>query len=508
VEWRLAALIVALISITAVSALAVPPKRILFYYGYPSLFNGSESPGEAAQLFSQYDVVVLGAGLERPEHPDHGVTVWIISQAKGVAFYGYVTLAQPLSEVERRIRMWASMGVKGVFLDEAGMDFLVPRLHITPGEARRHQRAAVEYAHSLGLRVALNSWMPGDLLDPAGGEPGLNLSPSDSLLVESLGLDYGKASPELERHAEAWLRARNKTAAQIWCLTTTGARSSWENRLLAYTVLASHPGLCDGYAAQEDLGEDSTVFNPFASRMRGYRIDAAVYTLTRRNASKATLAVDKAIRECRDTVVFRIILGATPVPRPGPITPSDDQLAAAIKYASRRARVGLWVDVHWAGETGSQEFSRYASLLYHYASLLRDNGGSLIVVDTRVSPNYTGWRCLLGKLRSRAAIAVVVPEPTRGHARLSPALTVADIALLLPASEPARTAYAAELLEEFFGTRSIILAGSTMDAYSQPILAFGYAAPPSPYTCPWRTPMATALIELDRAFRSLLGGKN
>ena len=43
------------------------PVRLAIYYGYPSLVNGSNGSEEkAARVFSQYDAVVLGDGLEFP----------------------------------------------------------------------------------------------------------------------------------------------------------------------------------------------------------------------------------------------------------------------------------------------------------------------------------------------------------------------------------------------------------------------------------------------------------
>src|SRR5438876_5501709 len=41
------------------------PQRLAIYYGYPSLVNGAHQDlSRAVAVFSEYDLIVLGAGLE------------------------------------------------------------------------------------------------------------------------------------------------------------------------------------------------------------------------------------------------------------------------------------------------------------------------------------------------------------------------------------------------------------------------------------------------------------
>src|SRR5580700_1293712 len=69
------------------------PARLAVYYGYPSLVNQAAGAVErAVGVFSGYDVVVLGDGMEFPDrHPgrspegdpaEHRKTVQIIAAAK------------------------------------------------------------------------------------------------------------------------------------------------------------------------------------------------------------------------------------------------------------------------------------------------------------------------------------------------------------------------------------------------------------------------------------------
>ena len=53
---------------TIVPATTSTLARLAIYYGYPSLVNGANGDLEkAARVFSAYDVVVLGDGLEFPD---------------------------------------------------------------------------------------------------------------------------------------------------------------------------------------------------------------------------------------------------------------------------------------------------------------------------------------------------------------------------------------------------------------------------------------------------------
>ena len=134
------------------------PQRVAIYYGYPSLVNGAdEDLSRAVAVFSAYDVIVLGDGLEfdtagadtaGPE--EHQFTRQLIEKLhlmprRGFV-YGYVDLGRTqrlsLDEIDSRIERWARMGAQGVFFDEAGYDF---------GVTRKRQNAAIAAAHARRL---------------------------------------------------------------------------------------------------------------------------------------------------------------------------------------------------------------------------------------------------------------------------------------------------------------------------------------------------------------------
>ena len=60
--------------------MALPiPKKLAIYYGWPSAVSGAGgNVTTAANVFKDYDQVVLGAGLEDGTHPDHTNTAAII----------------------------------------------------------------------------------------------------------------------------------------------------------------------------------------------------------------------------------------------------------------------------------------------------------------------------------------------------------------------------------------------------------------------------------------------
>ncbi|MCK4660254.1 MAG: hypothetical protein KAV82_12095, partial [Phycisphaerae bacterium] len=169
---------------------ALLPKDLLIYYSWPTSINGAYSVAGAVNEFKQYDYVMLGDGLQDPGHGDHLNTIDIISQLHSVGntlVFGYIAIgvsSQNLSmaEIQSRIDAWNAMGIDGIHLDEFGYDFLT---------SRDRQNAAVDYAHSLGLPVIANGFVPEDVFDSQvdptynpTGEP-TSLNSSDFYLYES-----------------------------------------------------------------------------------------------------------------------------------------------------------------------------------------------------------------------------------------------------------------------------------------------------------------------------------
>ena len=146
------------------------PGTLLIYYGFPSSINATFTVPLAAAEFARYDHVVLGNGiqdgpLDPVPHPDHQNTRDIIAHPSNAntLFYGYIDLGVStqnlaMSEIERRVDAWNSMGVGGIFLDDFGYDF---------GVTRDRQNQAVDYIHAQGLPVIANGFFVDDVFGNA-----------------------------------------------------------------------------------------------------------------------------------------------------------------------------------------------------------------------------------------------------------------------------------------------------------------------------------------------------
>jgi hypothetical protein len=150
-------------SVSAYEEPITAPQRLCLYYGYPSYVNGGGGDvAAAAAQFMNCDVVVLGDGVEHPEHEENRPAAQIIAALNdaGKQVYGYVdlgvtTVNLDIATMQRYADEWRALGAEGVFLDDAGYDY---------GVTRARQDALVDYVHQLGLRVFVNAWNIDDVL--------------------------------------------------------------------------------------------------------------------------------------------------------------------------------------------------------------------------------------------------------------------------------------------------------------------------------------------------------
>jgi hypothetical protein len=217
------------------------PQRIAVYYGYPSLVNGANHDlSRAVSVFSDYDVIVLGDGLEfdapRPNTAgpaEHQFTRRLIDALRLTPrrplVYGYIDLGSTerlsLEDIRDRIDRWARMGARGVFFDEAGYDF---------GVTRERQNAAVAAAHAQGLSACLNAFRPADVFgtmrtplnavgggNPDGAPP--ELSGHDAVLLESFAVRNGVPEPpeSLAARTRAALEGRARFGTRVFAVATS-----------------------------------------------------------------------------------------------------------------------------------------------------------------------------------------------------------------------------------------------------------------------------------------------
>lgn len=143
------------------------PNKLMIYYGIPQGVNGLWNSDAAAQTFARWDYVVFGTGLQDPGNTYHDSTVEIISKMrtlnKQVKVFGYINIGvsignQPESELRTEIDQWKASGVDHIFFDLAGYDYNVPRARMN---------ALLDYAHSKGMQVMVNAWVPADVMGNA-----------------------------------------------------------------------------------------------------------------------------------------------------------------------------------------------------------------------------------------------------------------------------------------------------------------------------------------------------
>ncbi|MFQ5340173.1 MAG: peptidoglycan DD-metalloendopeptidase family protein [Anaerolineae bacterium] len=208
-----------------------PPARLAIYYGWPSLVNNAGGDlGAATAAFAQFDVVVLGDGLEHATHGDHANTATLIANlnARGVSVFGYVDLGitthnLDIGTLETYVDEWAGMGVAGIFLDDAGHDFGVDRARLT---------SAVDYVHSLGLQAFVNAWNPDDVLadDPPGSPT--PLGSGDWYLADGHPVSNGQFSDLAAWWSKSQSLAtyRDQTGARIAVISTgDDSQDGWTN---------------------------------------------------------------------------------------------------------------------------------------------------------------------------------------------------------------------------------------------------------------------------------------
>jgi len=146
----------------------------------------------AVAAFSQYDLLIVGDGLESPTHPDYANTVAILSNSgmANTAVFGYIDSTQTTDVVQGKIDQWSALNIKGIFLDKFGYDY---------GNTRQHQREIVWSTHNKngGLKAFVNAWNPDDAFSPAvdsvhnPGGLATELGANDYYLAESFAVNEG-----------------------------------------------------------------------------------------------------------------------------------------------------------------------------------------------------------------------------------------------------------------------------------------------------------------------------
>jgi hypothetical protein len=221
------------------------PERFAFYYGQPSGVNGAAGDTAlATRAFADYDIVVLGDGLEEIAHIDHQRTQTIIGNLKtsGTRVFGYVDLCVlggptctnlPLSEIQARADRWRAMGVAGIFLDQAGYDYSVSRDRLN---------AAVDHLHANSLAAFVNPWVPDDVFSPAVNAAlnpagtATHLGAGDYTLHESFAVELARFQDPatLAAKADKELRWKRELGTKIAVVNTLAQGAGFDQAKFEY----------------------------------------------------------------------------------------------------------------------------------------------------------------------------------------------------------------------------------------------------------------------------------
>ena len=238
------------------------PKKLAIYYGWPSSLNSAENQWDldnvAADL-AQYDIVVLGAGLEDSSHGDHQNTKDILAKTAvaNVDFYGYIDTADGQSANETKIDNWDAMGDRlvGIFCDKFGFDWNI---------TRQQQNNLVNYIHNKSLKAFVNAWDPDDVFD---GNPAHKLDSNDWYLAESYQIVNGayQSGTDWRTKSDKMISYHASEGTQMACVTTYDS-SAFDQDKLDYSFLSCILDGFDAWGWGEENFSASNAVMPYRTR--------------------------------------------------------------------------------------------------------------------------------------------------------------------------------------------------------------------------------------------------
>lgn len=138
------------------------PLDLLIYYGYMNSFNSAQNSLNnelVAQDMAKYSLIVLGQGFADPAHPDYANSCIIINRIKVLnpltMIFGYLSMTLEISSSTSTIAAWDTMGIHGIFLDEAGYNY---GTLLTNGRAAQNEKIDLIHSKESANICFINSW--------------------------------------------------------------------------------------------------------------------------------------------------------------------------------------------------------------------------------------------------------------------------------------------------------------------------------------------------------------
>lgn len=168
------------------------PKNLLVYYGWLNSFNSAThgwNNENVALEMAQYDIIVLGDGIQQTSHSDWSNTSVIVPRIKALnpscEIYGYVTTNQTDSNWKTKVGEWeTNLGVHGIFMDESGYDY-----GSSTTNGRRAFNWKVDYIHSKDMKCFVNAWNADHVLTTVNDTSYANSTWNPDLLETNLDKD-------------------------------------------------------------------------------------------------------------------------------------------------------------------------------------------------------------------------------------------------------------------------------------------------------------------------------
>jgi len=165
------------------------PRNCLIYYGWLNAFNSDQNGYDnekVSQELARYGMLVLGDGIQNPEHGDFANSVMIITRLYElnpcISIFGYVSVNQSAQNFATKSDQWNDLEIDGIFMDEAGYDYGTTS---TNGRVAFNEKVDFVHSQTDACICFVNSWKPRYVLgteDDANNFPNSTWNPN---LVQS-----------------------------------------------------------------------------------------------------------------------------------------------------------------------------------------------------------------------------------------------------------------------------------------------------------------------------------
>lgn len=247
-------------------------RSLLIFYAPPGNVNTRFNNDYAAGVLSRYDDVVLGDGLENPASIDYANTTAVFQKVAALnpstVIWGYIDVGvstnnHSIPTLQTQIDQWITLGVGGIFCDDMGYDFLVPR---------SRQNAVLDYIHSKGLGAIINTFNPDDVLSSAvnatynPGGTATSSNSTDVLLLESWVCNsdaytapYYATISDIKTRGDKAQAYRNSIGLRIFSVNILGHTGRTDNEIDEYR------SVCEAFARTWRLDGDGLSASTYAA---------------------------------------------------------------------------------------------------------------------------------------------------------------------------------------------------------------------------------------------------